>query len=138
KGGNLLLNIGPSPEGELAPASLERLKELGAWMKVNSSALYGTRAIAPYKEGKICFTRMMDGTINAVYLADESEKQPPETMTITAFAPKAGSPVMMLGVTEPLKWEKIATGFVVHLPESVRTDPPCSYAWTLCFTPEKP
>jgi len=138
KGGNLLLNIGPSPEGELPPASLDRLKEIGAWMKINGSALYGTRAIAPFKEGKICFTRMADGSINAIYLADENVKQLPETITISAFTPKAGSRVVMLGVNDPLKWEKSGNGFIVHLPESLRANPPCNYAWALRFIPEKP
>ena len=133
KGGNLLLNIGPSPEGELPPTSLERLKEVGAWMKVNGSALYYSRAIAPYKEGKICFTRLPNKRINAIYLADETESQPPETIRVSSFTPKSGSRVMMLGVTEPVKWQKAATGFVIHVPESVRTNLPCQYAWTFQF-----
>ncbi len=136
KGGNLLLNIGPSPEGELAPASLDRLKEIGAWMKVNNSAIYNTRAIAPYKEGKVCYTRMPDKTINAICLADEGEKQLPATISITAFTPKAGSKVTMLGVKEPIKWERSAKGFTIQIPEAVRTNPPCEYAWTFRFMAE--
>jgi alpha-L-fucosidase len=136
KGGNFLLNIGPSPEGELPPVSLERLREIGAWMKVNGDALYYTRAVVPYKEGKICFTRLPDGTVNAIYLADENDKQPPESITIKAFTPKAGSEVLMLGVGEPLKWEKGTEGFVIHLPDSVRNNPPCDYAWTFRFRVE--
>ncbi|MCK7483889.1 MAG: alpha-L-fucosidase [Candidatus Moduliflexus flocculans] len=56
KGGNFLLNIGPSPEGEFAPEALDRLREIGEWMKVNGEAIYGTRPVAPYKEVKTCFT----------------------------------------------------------------------------------
>jgi alpha-L-fucosidase len=136
KGGNLLLNIGPSPEGELAPASLERLKEIGSWMKVNSSAIYYTRAVAPYKEGKVCFTRMPDKSINALYLADENQKQMPESITITSFTPRPDSKVTLLGVSEPMKWEKVAKGFVIHIPEPVRTNPPCGFAWVFRFTAE--
>ena len=73
KGGNFLLNIGPSPEGEFAPEALDRLREIGAWMKVNGEAIYGTRPIAPYKEAKTCFTALPDGTVHAIYLADEDE-----------------------------------------------------------------
>lgn len=134
KGGNLLLNIGPSAEGELAPAAYDRLRGLGEWMEVNGDAIYKTRAIAPYKEGKVCFTRLPDKSINAIYLAAEDEKQMPETITITAFTPKTGSKVTMYGLKEPLRWEKSGKGFVIHVPESVRTKPPCEHAWAFRFT----
>ncbi len=44
KGGNFLLNIGPTPEGEFPPLAQERLKDLGAWTKVNGDAIYATDA----------------------------------------------------------------------------------------------
>jgi alpha-L-fucosidase len=136
KGGNLLLNIGPSPEGELPPVSLQRLKELGMWTKVNGSAIYSTRAVAPYRENKICFTRMPGGAINAVYLADEEEKQPPEEIRISSFVPRIGSTVTMLGVKKPMSWERSGGGFTIHVPEPVRVNPPCRYAWTFRFIVE--
>ncbi|HPG40510.1 MAG TPA: alpha-L-fucosidase [bacterium] len=44
KGGNYLLNVGPTAEGLIPEASVERLKAIGAWMKVNGDAVYGTSA----------------------------------------------------------------------------------------------
>lgn len=44
KGGNLLLNVGPTPEGEFPEPIVERLHEMGRWMKVNGAAIYGTTA----------------------------------------------------------------------------------------------
>ena len=44
KGANLLLNIGPQPNGELPAAALQRLQEIGAWTRANGKAIYGTRA----------------------------------------------------------------------------------------------
>src|SRR5450759_950531 len=41
KGGNYLLNVGPTSEGVIPEPSVERLKEVGAWMKVNGEAIYG-------------------------------------------------------------------------------------------------
>ncbi len=49
KGGNFLLNVGPTGEGEIPAPSVERLGAMGAWMKVNSSAIYGTHA-NPFSE----------------------------------------------------------------------------------------
>ena len=42
KGGNLLLNVGPTPEGEIQPEFQERLRAMGAWLKVNGESIYGT------------------------------------------------------------------------------------------------
>lgn len=44
KGGNYLLNVGPTSQGVFPAPSLERLKEIGAWMRVNSESIYGTSA----------------------------------------------------------------------------------------------
>lgn len=44
KGGNFLLNVGPTPEGEIPAPSIERLKTVGAWMRTNGDAIYGTTA----------------------------------------------------------------------------------------------
>ncbi|MEI9961023.1 MAG: alpha-L-fucosidase [Limisphaerales bacterium] len=44
KGGNFLLNVGPTSEGIIPAPSLERLKGIGDWMNVNGEAIYGTSA----------------------------------------------------------------------------------------------
>ncbi|HEY5914243.1 MAG TPA: alpha-L-fucosidase, partial [Verrucomicrobiae bacterium] len=48
KGGNYLLNVGPTSEGLIPAPSIERLQEVGKWMKVNSEAIYATTA-SPFK-----------------------------------------------------------------------------------------
>jgi alpha-L-fucosidase len=49
KGGNYLLNVGPTSEGLIPPASVERLAAVGRWMKVNGAAIYATTA-GPFKK----------------------------------------------------------------------------------------
>jgi len=49
KGGNFLLNVGPTAEGIIPPESVQRLEEVGAWMKKNGDAVYGTTA-SPWKK----------------------------------------------------------------------------------------
>jgi len=44
KGGNYLLNVGPTADGEIPAASVERLAGIGTWMKVNGESIYGTTA----------------------------------------------------------------------------------------------
>ena len=53
KNANLLMNIGPQPNGELPAIALQRLKEMGEWMNVYGESIYGTRGgfIAPHDWG---------------------------------------------------------------------------------------
>jgi len=44
KGGNFLLNIGPTAEGEFPAPSVERLRDMGRWLRMNGESIYGTKA----------------------------------------------------------------------------------------------
>ncbi len=44
KGANLLMNVGPQPNGEIPAAALQRLKEMGQWTRANGETIYGTTA----------------------------------------------------------------------------------------------
>jgi alpha-L-fucosidase len=48
--GNMLLGVGPRPDGTIDPASAARLLEIGDWLKLNGEAIYGTRG-GPYLPG---------------------------------------------------------------------------------------
>jgi alpha-L-fucosidase len=48
KGGNFLLNVGPTEKGRIPPESVERLREVGAWMKRNGASIYETEK-SPYR-----------------------------------------------------------------------------------------
>ncbi len=69
KGGNYLLNVGPTGEGLIPDASIERLKAVGDWMKVNSEAIYATTA-SPFNRqlswGR-CTTKL-NGKTTTLYL----------------------------------------------------------------------
>jgi beta-glucosidase len=129
KGGNLLLNIGPGPDGRWHEAAYDRLEELGAWLAVNGEAIYGTRAVPPYGEGKLRLTRRADGTVYAIYLAEEGETRLPASVSMSGLRPAAGSTVSLLGSDAELRWKVTDGGFVVEVPEDVRDDPPGDFAW---------
>lgn len=68
KGGNYLLNIGPTAEGLFPEASVQRLAEIGKWMRVNAESIYGTKA-SPFKRlpwGRC--TQKSDGSLTTLYL----------------------------------------------------------------------
>ncbi len=73
KGGNFLLNVGPTAEGEIPAQSITMLKEVGAWMRVNSDAIYGTER-SPMAEmptwGRVTMKTMKEGgkTTTRLYL----------------------------------------------------------------------
>lgn len=57
KGGNLLLNVGPKPDGELPIEQEDRLREIALWMFINSEAIYGVRPWVVTNEQNYWFTR---------------------------------------------------------------------------------
>jgi alpha-L-fucosidase len=64
KGGNFLLNVGPTAEGTFPQESIDRLREIGEWMKLNSDAIYGTTA-SPFDAfdwGRVTMKRMGEDT----------------------------------------------------------------------------
>jgi len=72
KGGNYLLNVGPTAEGEIPKASIERLQAIGEWMKVNGEAIHGTRAnpLGAVPWGRITAKRAGDKTTLYLHVFD--------------------------------------------------------------------
>jgi len=129
KGGNLLLNIAPAPDGTWQQGAYNLLKEFGDWMKINSEAIYNTRPLAPYKENNICMTKLKDGTVYYIYLAAEGEDKIPEEISIVSHKLPEKAKISLLGVRGHLKWESAGNGFKILVPKKIRNKPPCKYAW---------
>lgn len=115
KGGNLLLNIAPGPDGRWQDEAYGLLKEIGGWMDINSEAIYETRAIEPYKEGKICYTSKEGNIIYAIYLLEE-EEEIPAAITISGINIPDGSKIEMLGTKGKLKWRKSGDSYTITIP----------------------
>jgi alpha-L-fucosidase len=130
KGGNFLLNIAPTAEGDYEEEAYDSLKEIGDWMKVNSEAIYHSRPFQPYKEGKVCFTQIKDGTTYAIYLADENELSLPTKIIFDKYSPERNAEIILLGAKANIQWQKKGEGCEFEIPETVRSNPPSKYAWT--------
>ena len=76
KGGNLLLNVGPKPNGELPIEQEERLREIALWMFVNSECIHGARPWIVTNENDYWFTRKKDtDTVYVIVKERERWKQ---------------------------------------------------------------
>ncbi|MCX6866378.1 MAG: alpha-L-fucosidase [Verrucomicrobia bacterium] len=126
KGGNFLLNVGPTADGVIPPESVDRLKAVGQWMKANGEAIYGTEA-SPFARrlawGRV--TRKLEGGKTRLYLHiwdwPEDGKLLLPTLKET---PAAGR---ILTNNQPLQSAATADGLVVNLPGKA-TDPIISVA----------
>ncbi len=130
KGGNLLLNVAPTPEGEWQEGAYELLHEIGDWMQINAEAIYKSKPIAPYKENNICMTQLNDGTTYFMYMAEKGENTIPESIQINSHRPAKGATLSLLGSKKHLKWKNTGdTGFEISVPKSLRNKPPSEYVW---------
>lgn len=129
KGGNYLLNIGPGPDGELAPDAYSRLQEIGAWMNVNGEAIYGTRMYTTFSEGeKIRFTQSKDGKTKFIFLFDF----PKDKVSISKMPFSKNAKVEMLGSKQKVKWNAMSGGAEILLPGAMEAAG--KHVWVLKVT----
>jgi alpha-L-fucosidase len=113
---------------------MDRLRELGDWMKYNGEAIYGTRPVAPYREGRVCFTRKGDA-VYLIQLARNAQVRPPRQVAVSSIQPAEGAEVTLLGREDvKIEWEKRGDGMVITVPWSISCPlrgerPRCRHAW---------
>lgn len=131
KGGNFMVGVGPDGTGQFHPTAKEQLRDAGAWLRINGTAIYATRERKGdlWKEGdNIRFTRTKDGqTVYAFALTWPGRK-----LSLTSVIPRPGSVVNLLGYPKPLTWSvDPATGLSIDLPEEIQDEShrPSQFAW---------
>lgn len=115
KGGNYLLNVGPKPDGTFPEASIERLKQIGDWMKVNHEAIYATEAspLTPVDWGRI--TKKDDKNGNTTLYLSIFNWPKNGILTIPGLKNKVDK-VELLANGIDLKTSTSADGLLVNLP----------------------
>jgi alpha-L-fucosidase len=127
KGGNFLLNVGPTQEGLIPAASAERLREIGEWIRINGEAIYGVKQLKNYREGEnIRYTKSADEKYINAFLLDWPGKE----LIIKQIKPADGSSIRMMGLNSDLRWKyDNKNGLRIELPAV--PDLPCKHAWVL-------
>ena len=131
RGGNFLLNIGPSPEGDWSDTAYSRLKEIGVWMKVHADGVYNTIPLAPYEDGNIVYLQSKDKKdIYAYVLSDKAnEVILPSTITLQKITLSKKSKIVLLDAPkEKIKWQATNDGITIAVPSKLKNKVAGNYA----------
>jgi alpha-L-fucosidase len=121
RGGNLLMNIGPGPDGDWDPIAYRRLNEIGEWIKVNGEGIYESDAVAPYSEGNIFYTKSKNSnTIYAFSLSDNDKVKLPGTITLHLKGINKIKKVSLLGVDRKIKFGTKMGELTINIPTDLQ------------------
>lgn len=124
KGGNYLLNIGPTSEGLFPQASVERLRQIGRWMKVNGESIYATSA-SPFRRlpwGRCTTKTASDGTTLYLHVFDWPKDG---ILIVPGLKNSIANAVLLADPQMKLKTEMTEDGVLVSVPTAA-PDPICS------------
>jgi len=124
RGGNLLLDIGPSADGRIPDIMQQRLLDIGAWLQVNGEAIYESDrwTDAPTIEN-VRFTRKGD----AIYALCLRWQQTP--LAVTFPAEVRSVTVSLLGYNGPVSARVDGTKVIIEPPVLTPDIVPCQHAW---------
>ncbi len=121
KGGSLLLGVGPTPQGLIEQPVIDRLHQVGEWLRANAKAIYNTTITPYYREGNIWFTADKDGkTLYAIYALPDGEKLPKE-LTWNTNVPKGKMTVLASG--KRASYQVDGNTVKVSLPNNLPNEP---------------
>ncbi|GAB4383509.1 MAG: hypothetical protein Kow0022_03500 [Phycisphaerales bacterium] len=115
KGGNLLLNVGPRPDGTFPPQAVRRLREIGDWMDVHSPAIYGTTASPfPHLDWGRATARVADDA-STLYL-HVFDWPHDHSLVVPNLGNDIRSATLLTDGNAPLSWHRTGTDVLIDLP----------------------
>ncbi len=131
RGGNFLLNIGPSPDGDFSDTAYSRLKNIGEWMKVHGEAVYATVPLAPYEDGNVLYLQSKDKKTVYVYvLSDKTDDVVlPATINLKIIALNKNSKIIYMDApAEKIKFQTANGATVIKIPAKLQNKLAGKYA----------
>jgi len=147
KNGNLLLNIGPKPDGTIPEKQKNLLLGIGEWLEVNGDAIFGTRPWVKFGEGPAgqIGGHMTEQRTKSIYTPKDIRftRKGNSLYVIALDWPEDGqliveslnanvkistgriNTVSMLGSDEKIEWERVDDGLTIHFPDKK----PCEHAF---------
>ena len=127
KNGNLLLDVGPEADGTIPAIQMERLRDLGNWLRINGEAIYATR---PWQRAEgstsenipVRFTQK-ESRVYAILLGIPKSS----SITLQSVTLKPNSNVYLLGYPEALPWSQQNADVLINLPPKL----PAKFALSL-------
>ena len=145
RGSNLLLDVGPTGDGRIPVIMEQRLTDMGAWLKINGDAIYGTQPWKVHGEGPTPAAKNPNEERKQVFTAEDFRftakadsiyaiclTTPTGDVHIKSLGKSAGNldkpikKVTMLGSPEQLKWKHEGDSLHIQTPRQL----PCSHAIT--------
>ncbi len=142
RGGNLLLNVGPTADGRIPVIQQQRLADIGEWLAVNGEAIYGTeKAEVPPPLARYSRTVLSDGgqskaeAKDVFFTARDSSiyaictHYPEGEIIIEGLPNTEGIEISMLGYGKEIDWRIEDGKCIISTPLMYPSEMPCEHAW---------
>ena len=125
RNGSMLLNITQHGRGDLDPEVIRFCKDIGAWLKVNGEAIYGSRPFEIYGDNSVYYTRN-NGNVYATLVDWQGGSVTLKALTDSSATLGKVSKIEMLGSDVPLTFIQDKKGLTVTLSGTVKSLPDIS------------